>query len=96
MANVRLSPGRVGHVAAFIELFGKDGQVPTPKEVTLVLSNPASDIEAIRRPAQRAGEANWRVDGFVVALPGTWHVRLDVLVSDFELVKLEGEIDIRR
>ncbi|MDX0015288.1 copper resistance protein CopC [Sinorhizobium meliloti] len=96
MANVRLSPGRAGQVAASIEVFSKDAKVLTPKEVTLVLSNRASGIEAIRRPAQRAGEANWRVDGFVVPLPGTWHVRLDLLVSDFELVKLEGEVDIRR
>lgn len=95
MANVRLSPGRVGQVAAFIEVFGKAGQVLAPREVTLVLSNPASGIEAIRRPAQPTGERNWRVDGLVVPLPGIWHVRLDLLVSDFELVKLEGKVGIR-
>lgn len=95
MANVQLSPGRAGQVAASIEVFSKDAKVFTPDEVTLVLSNPASGIEAIRRPAQRAGEANWRVDGFVVPLSGTWHVRLDLLVSDFEVVKLEGKVRIR-
>lgn len=95
MANVRFSPGRAGQVAASIEVFSTAAKVLTPTEVTLVLSNPASGIEAIRRPAQRAGEANWRVDVFAVPLPGTWHVRLDLLVSDFELVKLEGKVRIR-
>lgn len=95
MANVRLSLGRAGQVAASIEVFSKEAKVLTPREVTLVLSNPASGIEAIRRPAQRTGERNWRVDGVVVPLPGTWHVRLNLLVSDFELVKLEGKVGIR-
>ncbi|MDX1010008.1 copper resistance CopC/CopD family protein [Sinorhizobium medicae] len=95
MANVRLSPGHAGQVTASIEVFSNGSKILTPKEVTLVLSNPASGIEAIRRPGQRAGESNWRVDGFVVPLPGTWHVRLDLLVSDFELVKLEGKVRIR-
>ncbi|AFL52434.1 copper transport protein [Sinorhizobium fredii] len=95
MANVQLSPGRAGQVAGSIEVFSKDRQVLTPKEVTLVLSNPSSGIQAIRRSAQRTGEAKWRVDGVAVPLPGTWQVRLDILVSDFELVKLEGKAEIR-
>lgn len=58
--------------------------------------NPKSGIEAVRRPARRAEEVNWRVDGFVIPLPGTWHVRVDILISDFELVELEGKVEIRR
>ena len=68
---------------------------PLPaKEVTLVLSNPAAAIEPIRRPA-RLVDGVWRVDDLVVPIGGRWTVRVDVLVSDFEMVKLEGEIVIR-
>ncbi|ASY60832.1 copper resistance CopC/CopD family protein [Sinorhizobium sp. CCBAU 05631] len=95
LANVQLSPGRAGQFAGSIEVFGKDGQVLRPKEVTLVLSNPTSGIHAMRRSARRTGEASWRVDGIAVPSPGTWHVRLNILVSDFELVKLEGKAEIR-
>lgn len=64
------------------------------KEVTLVLSNPAIGIEPIKRPARLADNA-WRVDDVVIPLVGRWTGGLDILVSDFEMVKLQGEIAIR-
>ena len=90
-----MTPGRAGPVA--VSMFVMNGAFdPLPaKEVTLVLSNPAAGIEPIRRPAKLVDSA-WRVDDLVVPLGGRWTVRLDILVSDFEMVKLEGEIAIRR
>lgn len=95
MAYVQLSPGRAGPAAASIDLMTGDLAPLRAREVTLVLSNPSSGIEAIRRPARKAGDASWRVDALVIPLPGNWRIRVDVLVSDFELVKLEGRADIR-
>ena len=95
MAEVTVTPGRAGPVA--VSVFVMDGAFdPLPaKEVTLVLSNPAAGIEPIRRPAKLVDSA-WRVDDLALPLGGRWTVRLDILVSDFEMVKLEGEMAIRR
>ena len=95
MAEVTVTPGRAGPVA--VSMFVMNGAFdPLPaKEVTLVLSNPAAGIEPIRRPARLVDSA-WRVDDLVLPLAGRWTVRLDILVSDFEMVKLEGEMAIRR
>ncbi len=95
MANVQLSPGSAGQVEASIDLLSGDFGALNAKEVTLVLSQPSSGVESIRRPARRAAEANWRIDQIIIPLPGTWHVRVDILISDFELARLEGEADIR-
>jgi copper transport protein len=65
-----------------------------PKEVTLVLSNPSAGIEPIRRSAVLSGENTWRIRDLVIPTAGRWSVRIDVLISDFELIRLEDSIDI--
>lgn len=94
MADVTITPGRVGTADVAIVVMTGEFAPLDPKEITLVLSEPAAGIEPIRRQARRAGDGSWRVDGLVLPLPGLWKLRLDVLVSDFDLVKLEGEVRI--
>ena len=48
-----------------------------------------------RQPATRAGDGTWRVDGLVVPLAGQWTAGLDILVSDFDMVKITAPVDIR-
>ncbi|MGV6876413.1 copper resistance CopC/CopD family protein [Pseudochelatococcus sp. B33] len=95
MAEVTITPGHVGPVNASIMTMTGDFGPLAAKEVTLVLSNPAAGVEPIRRPATREDESNWRVDGLNLPLPGKWSVRVDILISDFERVKLEDAIEIR-
>lgn len=96
MADVTLAPGRVGRTNASIVIMTGDFGPLDAKEVTFVASNPAAGVEPIRRSAAKPGDGTWRVDELTLPVPGRWTVRLDILVSDFELVKLEGEIDVRR
>ena len=42
-----------------------------------------------------ACDGSWRVDDLVIQVPGRWTVRIDILVSDFEMVKIEAPVDIR-
>lgn len=60
-----------------------------------MLENAAAGIAPIRRPAQKPGDGTWRVDGLIIPAAGRWSVRIDVLVSDFEMVRLDTEIEIR-
>lgn len=95
MADLTVTPGRAGPVTVSIVAMTGDFGPLAPKEVTLVLSNPAAGIEQIKRPATKAAGGVWRIDDLTIPRPGKWSVRIDVLISDFELVKLEGQIDIR-
>ncbi|WP_054309737.1 copper resistance CopC/CopD family protein [Mesorhizobium sp. 1M-11] len=95
MADLTVTPGRAGSVSASIMLMTGDFGPLDAKEVTLVLSKPEAGIEPLKRIATKPGDGTWLVDGLVIPFPGRWTVRLDILVSDFEMVKLEGPIDIR-
>jgi len=47
------------------------------------------------RGANRVSEGVWRVDQLPVPRSGRWQVRIDVLVSDFEKLILEDEVELR-
>lgn len=95
MADLTIAPGRAGPVSASIMIMTGDFGPLDAKEVILVLSNPPAGIEQIKRPAIKPGDGTWRIDGLNLPLPGRWTVRIDVLISDFEMVKLEDTIEIR-
>lgn len=95
MADVSFTPGHAGPVAASIVVMTGDFGPLDAKEVTLVLAKPDSGIEEIKRPARKADDGTWRVDDLVIPVPGKWTARLDILISDFDIVKIEGPVDIR-
>ncbi|TGP23528.1 copper resistance protein CopC [Mesorhizobium sp. M1D.F.Ca.ET.184.01.1.1] len=95
MADLSITPGHAGQVAASMVVMTGDFGPLDAKAVTLVLSKPDSGIEAIKRSATKPGDGTWRVDNLVIPVPGRWTARLDILVSDFEMVKIEAPIDIR-
>jgi copper transport protein len=95
MADLEITPGKAGPVRVSIGIMTGDFGPLDAKAVTLVLSNPDAGIEAIRRPAQMSADGIWSVEGLNLPVPGIWKARIDILVSDFELVKLEDKIEIR-
>ncbi|AZN96333.1 copper resistance protein CopC [Mesorhizobium sp. M9A.F.Ca.ET.002.03.1.2] len=95
MADLSIAPGHAGPVAASMVIMTGDFGPLDAAQVTLVLSKPDSGIEPIKRAATKPGDGTWRVDSLVIPVPGRWTARLDILVSDFEMVKIEAPIDIR-
>jgi len=95
MADLTITPGRAGPVAASITLMTGDFGPLDAKEVTLILSQPSVGIEPLRRPARKGAGAVWRIERIDLPQPGRWQARIDILISDFEIVKLDGTIDIR-
>lgn len=95
MADLDITPGHTGPVTASIVIMTGDFGPLDAKQVTLVLSKPDSGIEPLKRAATKPGDGTWRVDNLVIPLPGRWTARLDILVSDFDMVKIEAPIDIR-
>lgn len=95
MADLKITPGRAGPASATIMIMTGDFGPLDAKEVTLVLANKAAGIEPIRREARKPGDGTWRVDGLTVPVGGRWSVRVEILVTDFEMVRLEDEIVVR-
>ncbi len=95
MADLSITPGHAGETTASIVVMTGDFGPLDAKAVTLVLSKPDSGIEPLRRQATKPGDGTWRVDGLVIPVAGRWAARLDILVSDFDMVQIEAPIDIR-
>lgn len=95
MADVTVAPGRTGPVA--VSAFIMDGEFGplAAREVTFVFSNPPAGIEPFRRKARQGDDGIWRADDVVLPLAGTWTLRLDILITDFDLARIEGEVAIR-
>ncbi len=93
VTDVRITPDRVGEVAISAVIAKTDRSLLDPQEVTVVLSNPGAGIEPIRRRAKK-GKDGWTVPDIVLPVPGRWRLRLDVIISDFEIARMEGEIEI--
>ena len=94
MAELTIAPGQAGPVSASVHVMTGEFGPMEPKEVTLALANPAAGIEPIRRPMAKDEEGRWRVESLVLPVPGAWSVEIDILISDFEITTLEGEVSI--
>lgn len=94
MAEVAVTPGRAGPVEISAVLLAPDFSPLTPKEVTFVLSNPQAGVEPMRRKAALQADGRWRAGDVVLPLAGRWTLRIDILVGDFELVRLQDAIEI--
>ena len=96
MADITLVPGRVGRSAGEIMIRDGNYQPMAAKGVTLVLSQPASGIEPLRREAVSIGDNRWRVDDVLLPSAGRWRLRVDVLIDDFQKVSVADDILVRR
>ncbi|MFO1148620.1 MAG: copper resistance protein CopC [Alsobacter sp.] len=95
MADVAVTPGRSGPVTVSLSLLTGDFGPLDAKEVTLVFRRPDLGLESIRRPAFKPGDGTWAVRDLVLPAPGRWQVEVEVLIDDFTLARLPGELDLR-
>lgn len=95
MAVLTLRPEPDGRTTIEAAILGADFSPLAAQEVSIALSNPAAGIEPIRRQATGGGAA-WTVRDIVLPLAGPWTVRVDVVVDDFSIHRLDGEIDVKR
>ncbi len=77
-----------------IRLSGANGRLLLAQDVRVSLANPTAGIEPLQRQATRIEDGHWRVDGLAFPVGGAWTVRLNVLISDFESLPLEGTLTV--
>jgi copper transport protein len=94
MFQIIVSPGRVGSDDFTLQLMNGDGTLLHAKEATLTLSLPERGIEEIERQGTLGADGFWHVAKVPLAVPGRWHMRIDALVTDFEKITLEDDLDV--
>ena len=96
IADMVITPGKVGPSSvALLVLNGQFGPIDA-KGITLTLSNPTAGVQPIKREARHVEGANWTVDLLTIPAAGKWISKVDILVSDFEEITLQGEFDVPR
>lgn len=92
-AHLLIDPGQVGQATASAFVMDPALEPFMPREVTLSLANAQAGIDWVHLPMAPTPDEAWQAP---VLLPvgGLWQVRLDLLVSDFETTRLEGEVEI--
>ncbi|MCP3389396.1 CopD family protein [Bradyrhizobium sp. CCGB12] len=94
MFQVLVSPGKAGLDDFVLQLMTGDATPLAAKEVTLTLSLPERGIEPMERSASLGPDGYWHVRKVELPFAGRWHVRIDALVTDFEKVTLEDELEV--
>jgi copper transport protein len=94
MFQVLVSSGRPGIDNFVLQIMTGDASPLQAKEVTLILSMPEKGIEPMERKATQAADGNWTVRDMPIPFAGRWRVRVEALVTDFEKVTLEEELDV--
>jgi copper transport protein len=94
MFQVLASPGAVGVNSFVLQLMNGDATPLAAKAATLILSLPERGIEPLERAATFGSDGYWHVADVLLPYPGRWHVRIEALVTDFQKVTLEDELNV--
>lgn len=96
-AQVDFTPdAATGSWSAQVRLLDATRAPLAAQEVTLALANVEAGVEPIEQHAVHVADASWQVPGLYLPLAGVWTIELDVLVSDFERIRLRGEASLEQ
>jgi copper transport protein len=94
MFQVLISRSRAGTDDFVLQIMAGDASPLQAKEVSLFLSLPEKGIEPMERKAERGADGIWTIRDVPIPFAGFWRVRVEALVTDFEKVTLEEELDV--
>jgi copper transport protein len=94
MFQVLVTPGTAGVDDFVLQLMTDEASPLEAKEATLTLSLPERGIEPMEHEAERGPAGYWHVRKVELPFAGRWHLRIDALVSDFEKITLEDDLDV--
>ena len=93
-ATVTLSSNRLGLIDVGIELSTVSGEPLSPRSVKLSLDLDNGVMSPITRAADALPAGIWGVEELNVPMAGIWLVEVEIRVSDFELSKVHGALEI--
>ncbi|MDN5004047.1 copper resistance CopC/CopD family protein [Bradyrhizobium sp. GCM10027634] len=96
MVDVSIMPGRAGPVTASIDTMTGEGDVLKAKEIRLMVANPAAGIEPIERQAFQQPDGTWLITDLTLPMAGRWKIDVEILIDDFESVRVSGMAEVRQ
>ena len=87
--QMTLRPGRIGPNTLWIKVFDENGQRIQPQEIATSFQSQSKDIAAITEQGIKRKSGTWKVGPVNLPFQDTWLLDIDVLISDFEVRKLE-------
>jgi len=96
MTQIEIASVRARGAHVSIQVLDGELRPLAAKEITLVFSNPAAGIEPVRRIAANEDDSLWRIDDLRIPLAGRWRLRVEILISDFDRVALDDDVELPR
>jgi copper transport protein len=94
-AEIDLSPAQSGRNTILIRLLDAAGAPLEARETIVALANLPAGVEPIRRAFSRTGPGTYQLKDLVLVPAGTWSIRIDALLGDFDKRVFETELEIR-
>jgi putative copper resistance protein D len=94
MADVTITPGRVGTVQASIQLWNEEFQPLAAERLMLTLKPPEPAAKPLTRSAARNQDSSWTVDALALSQPGSWTVTIDAALDSKRRLLLDAPIAI--
>jgi copper(I)-binding protein len=91
MANVTVSPARVGDFEVLVELENAEEQPLAAEAVSITLSDEKNRSESVTANAERVSDDRWRVK-MSAATSGTWLLSLNVKIASADHVEIAAPI----
>jgi copper transport protein len=96
MADIAVTPERGRGASVNVVITDSDLRPVAAREVTLVIWNSGAGIEPIRRSATLVDGAQWTIHGLHIPVAGVWRMRIEILISDFDKVMIEDNVELPR
>ena len=92
-----IEPATTGPNDFHLYLFDRrtGAQIDRVEEMTVSLRQPEKDIGPIRLPIPRKGPAHYEKLDEALGVPGTWEVRVQARVNEFDAYEAKDEIEVR-
>jgi copper resistance protein D len=94
MADVTITPGRVGTAQAGIRLWSEEFQPLAAERLTLTLTPPGPAAKPVTWPAAKDQDGSWNVDGIALSQSGNWTVTIDAALENRGRLVLDAPIAI--
>jgi putative copper resistance protein D len=94
MADVTITPGRVGAAHASIRLWTEEDDPLIAQSLTFTLTPPNAESKPLVRTADKVQGGLWQVDGIEFGQPGNWTVTIDAGLDAKRRLLLDAPIVI--
>lgn len=93
--SVTVHDVRTGATDISLKIALMDETAPEPRSVKITMRPPDMALAPVVREAKSLGSGLWRAERVPLLFPGLWELHVDVRITDFDLVKVKGMVEIK-